>query len=76
MPKPKVGFYAPEDDVRRARGAFIATMSMPGHPRTFSDFIARALMAEVERLEQVHNNGQPFPDATTDQTPRGRPLQG
>jgi len=76
MTKPKVGFYAPEEDVRRARGAFIATMSLPGHPRTFSDFITHALMTEVTRLEQAHNDGQPFPDASTDETPRGRPLQG
>ena len=76
MSKPKVGFYAPEDDVRRARGAFIATMSLPGHPRTFSDFITQALMAEVTRLEEAHNDGHPFPPASTEDTPRGRPLVG
>lgn len=74
MPKTKVGFYADENDVRRARGAFLATMSMPGQPRTLSDFIARAVKTEVERLEVAHNNGEPFPDADAGDAPRGRPL--
>jgi hypothetical protein len=33
-------------------------------------------MAEVARLEEAHNGGHPFPDASAEDTPRGRPLLG
>jgi len=37
---------------------------------------ALRIMAEVARLEEAHNDGHPFPDASTEDTPRGRPLLG
>lgn len=40
---------------------------------TFSEFIAAALDAEIERLEQQYNDGEPFPD-TESGVVRGRPL--
>src|SRR5690606_34071687 len=45
---------------RRVRGAILPTNGSEG-PRTLSQFIHRAVMAEVERLERTYNNGRPFP---------------
>lgn len=57
---PKVTFYQHPDDTARVRGAILHTQITEG-PRTMSQFIHQAVMAEVERLERVHNNGKPFP---------------
>jgi len=73
--KSKVGFYADDVDMSRARGAFLATMGQPGHSRTWSEFIAAALMRHVVQLEADLNGGEPFPAASVDDTPRGRPLR-
>lgn len=73
--KPKIGFYAPDADVRRARAAFVATRALPGQPRTFSDFCNHALMLEVERLEQTLNHGEPFPEPDEGEITAGRPFR-
>lgn len=36
-------------------------------------FIVDALLAEVRRLEELHNDGQPFPPVGAGQLPTGRP---
>lgn len=57
---PKVTFYQDPADTARVRGAILHTNVTEG-PRTLSQFIHRAVMAEVERLERTYNNGRPFP---------------
>lgn len=55
----KVGFYQHPEDAARMRGAFSMTNGQEGD-RSLSDFIQKAVMAEVERREKLYNNGQPF----------------
>lgn len=70
---PKVSFYQDRDDSARMRAAMLHTQGLEGH-RSLSDFINRAVMAEVERLETKHNNGQPWPAVGPGQGPTGRPV--
>ncbi|KFC52528.1 hypothetical protein V1463_11910 [Micrococcus yunnanensis] len=70
---PKVTFYHPQDDTARMRGAFRHTDREEGD-RSLSDFIHKAVMAEVERREQKYNSGKPFPDLEAGSIPRGRPM--
>ncbi|MGO1568937.1 MAG: ParB family protein [Brachybacterium sp.] len=70
---PKVTFYQPQDDTARMRGAFRHTDREEGD-RSLSDFIHKAVMAEVERREQKYNSGKPFPDLEAGNIPRGRPM--
>lgn len=70
---PKVTFYQPQDDTARMRGAFRHTDREEGD-RSLSDFIHKAVMAEVERREQKYNSGKPFPDLEAGIIPRGRPI--
>lgn len=69
---PKVSFYQDPDDTDRVRGAILHTMAAEG-PRSLSQFINKAVMTEVERLERKYNNGQPFP-AVGAELPQGRPM--
>ena len=39
--------------------------------RNLSQFIHKAVMAEVERLEAKYNNGQPFPPVGARELPQG-----
>lgn len=55
----KVGFYQHPEDAARMRGAFSMTNGQE-RDRSLSDFIQKAVMAEVERREKLYNNGQPF----------------
>lgn len=70
---PKVTFYQSQDDTARMRGAFRHTDREEGD-RSLSDFIHKAVMAEVERREKKYNGGQPFPDLEAGSIPRGRPM--
>lgn len=59
-----VGNFAEEvelhpEDTARMRGAVRHTMVQEPH-RSMTDFINRAIMAEVERLEKNYNGGKPF----------------
>lgn len=72
--KKKVGYYAPEDLIERARVAYAASAYLEGL-HSFSEFHERAIRAEVERLENKHNGGAPFPVGRDGAIPRGRPLQ-
>ena len=72
-PKPKVSFYQDPEDTARMRGALKHTQVAEGS-RSLSDFIDRAVMAEVERLEARYNNGQPFESVGARELPQGRPL--
>ena len=71
--RPKVSFYQAREDTNRMRGAILHTMAAEG-PRSLSEFIHQAVMAEVERLETKYNNGQPFPPVGARELPQGRPL--
>lgn len=71
--KVKVGFYQDPADTARARAAFTWTRAQQGH-RSFSDFIAHALMREVERLEASYHEGHPWPSMQPGELPTGKPL--
>lgn len=71
--KAKVGFYQDPDNTARARAAYDWTRPHEGH-RSFSDFIAAAVMREVARLEAKHHDGQPWPAVEPGQLPTGKPL--
>lgn len=71
--KVKVGYYQAPDDMARARAAFDWTRPREGH-RSLSDFIAHAVLREVERLEQLYNDGEPWPPLDPGQLPSGRPV--
>jgi len=54
-------FYLPRELVDRARAAVRATMTHSGEAYNVSQLAGRALEAEVRRLEERYNGGQPFP---------------
>ncbi|WP_172797095.1 ParB family protein [Devriesea agamarum] len=56
------------------RGAFRHTDRGKGD-RSLSDFIHKAVIAEVERREKKYNSGKPFPNLEASPIPRGRPMQ-
>lgn len=70
----KVTFYQDQKDTARVRGALRARMPDPDAPTTLSEFIHRAVMAEVQRLETEHNDGNPFPAVDAGIMARGRPV--
>lgn len=69
----KSGFYIDRDLDSRMRTAMLATMAMEGH-RSLSEFVCRAVLYEVVRLEARYNDGAPFRNASGASIPRGRPL--
>jgi hypothetical protein len=70
--KKQVTFYIEGADRQRAKAAYKATSSQEDHG-SWSDFVARALMNEVLRLESSYNDGKPFPGGNANLTP-GRRL--
>lgn len=73
--KEKVGFYQAVEDADRARAAFMWTRTTPDGQRSFSDFIARAVMCEVNRLETEYNSGLPWSAMCAGELPTGKPLR-
>lgn len=71
--KEKLGFYCRPEDANRARAAYDWTRPYEQH-RSLSDFIAHALMHEVERLERKYHDGQPWPEVLPGQLPTGKPI--
>lgn len=71
---PKVSFYQDPEDTARVRGALRGVMNQPGAATNMSQFIQRAVMREVERIEAEYNEGKPFPSAQAGDVPRGRPM--
>lgn len=71
--KAKVGYYQDAGDIARARAAYDWTRLHEGH-RSFSDFIAAAVMREVERVEGRYHDGQPWPSLKPGELPTGKPL--
>ncbi|MEJ5914247.1 ParB family protein, partial [Pseudokineococcus sp. 1T1Z-3] len=72
--KRKVGYAQDADDTARARAAYNWTRANTG-TRSFSDFIANAVMAEVERLEKEYNGGKAWAGMHAGEIPTGRPLE-
>lgn len=70
---PKVSFYQDKEDTDRIRGAILYTQATEG-PRTLSQFLHRAAMTEVERLEAKYNDGKPFPPIQAHELTKGRPI--
>lgn len=56
----------------RAREAYRATSHLEGD-KSWSDFVERAILAEVLRREAAHNGGRTYAGDTTPLSP-GRPL--
>ncbi|HYT11115.1 MAG TPA: hypothetical protein VEL73_10695 [Mycobacteriales bacterium] len=54
-------FYLSRELVDRARAAVFATMAVDGEAYNVSQLAGRGLEAEVRRLEELYNGGQPFP---------------
>lgn len=69
----KVSFYQAREDTERMRGAVIATRLQEGH-RGLSDFIDATVMAEVKRLEDKYNDGNPFPPVEANRGHAGRQV--
>ncbi|MGO2520133.1 MAG: ParB family protein [Microbacterium sp.] len=69
----KVSFEQHPEDTARMRGAVVATMLQEPH-RSLTDFINRAVMAEVERLERKYNGGKPFDPVQTGVLAPGRRM--
>ena len=69
----KVSFYQSPDDAARMRAALLNTQALTG-TRGLSDFIARACMVEVERLEQQYNAGKQWDPIGPGRIPTGRPM--
>lgn len=69
----QVTFYMVADDLKRAKAAYTATSGQE-MDRSWSDFISRAVLTEVERRERVHNRGENFPGGTQNLAP-GRRIQ-
>lgn len=57
----------------RARATFLATRNATGDS-SFSDFVARAILAEITRREADFNRGNAYP-RDSEQLPSGRPLK-
>lgn len=72
-PRPKVSFYQDAENTARVRGAILHTMALEGR-LTLSQFIDKAVMTEVERLEVKYNEGKPFPSVGAGGIPQGRPM--
>lgn len=71
---PKVSFYQDPEDTARVRGALRGVMNQPNAATNMSQFINRAVMREVERLEAEHNGGKPFAPVEAGGVPKGRPM--
>lgn len=68
----KTSFYQSPEDGARMRAAFVNTM-VPEGLGSLSEFIARAVAREVERLEAQYNEGKPWPAVQPRQVPKGPP---
>lgn len=72
---PKVSFYQNTEDTDRVRGAILHTMISEGN-RNLSQFIHKAVMKEVERLEAEYNGGKPWPAVKANDMPKGAASHG
>lgn len=71
---PKTSFYQNSDDGGRMRAAFVNTQ-MQEEVSSLSEFIGNAIAREVERLEALYNEGNPWPAVHPRQVPKGPPRR-
>lgn len=69
----QVTFYMATDDVQRAKAAYTSTNNQE-MDHSWSDFISRAVLMEVERRERLYNEGQQFQGGSRKLAP-GRKIQ-
>ena len=69
----QVSYYMPTDAVARAKAAYTATSGQE-NDHSWSDFITRAVLAEVERREDLYNEGERFQGNGRNLAP-GRKIQ-
>lgn len=72
--KTKVAYYQEVEEAARVRGGFHQVGHLEGY-RTFSDFHAAVVLAEIQRLEAKYNEGEPFIGAAPGTGRLGRPLE-
>jgi hypothetical protein len=68
----RLSTYLSVDMLERARATYRATSHLE-HDRSFSDFVERAIHAEIVRRETAHNAGERY-EADTSRLRPGRPL--
>lgn len=75
LQRTKVGFYIDKGDADRARAAF---NNLPAgvRPRSWSDFLADAVMAQVNAYEAEYNHGEPWEPLEPGNIATGKPLGG
>lgn len=69
----QVTFYMATDDLKRAKATYTGTSGQE-MDRSWSDFISRAVLMEVERRERLYNEGDRFQGGTRNLAP-GRKIQ-
>lgn len=57
--RPKVSFYADEDEQARANAAWLHTAGHTGH-KTLTSFLETAMIKYARELEREHNDSKPF----------------
>jgi hypothetical protein len=71
--KPTVSVYMRTAERDAARATYKATKHLENDER-FSDFVAKAIHAEVRRREEAHNDGRPFESRGAEPLSPGRPM--
>ncbi|ANP74904.1 ParB family protein [Cryobacterium arcticum] len=71
-PTTRMTTYLSAETRDRARATYRATSHLEGD-KSWSEFVERAIQAEVERRERLHNAGEPYEGDSTP-LPVGRPL--
>jgi hypothetical protein len=74
MPSKKIAAFTPyftEDEAGQVRAAFLATGHLEGDA-SVSDFIVRATMREVKRLQRKHNGGKTWHPVMAGELRRGQ----
>lgn len=74
MPSKRIAAFTPyftEDEAGRVRAAFLAAGPLEGDA-SVSDFIVRATMREVQRMERKHNQGRQWDPAPAGSFRRGQ----
>src|SRR5699024_8908392 len=71
----KVGFYIDKADADRARAAF-NNLPADVRPRSWSDFLADAVLDKVTTYEAEYNHGEPWEPLEPGNIATGKPLGG
>lgn len=69
----QVTFYMATDDLKRAKAAYTGTSGQE-MDRSWSDFVSRAVLKEVERREGLYNEGGRYQGGTRNLAP-GRKIR-